>query len=324
MMMFLRLLLSSFFLTVFCIKAVAQGYPNRPITLIIPFPPGGSTDIVGRIVAEGLSKELGQPVVVDNRGGAGGAIGAKAISDAPPDGYTIGIATVSTHVINPIAQAKVVKYDPINDFTLISQLAGVPNVISVHPGVPAQSMPEFIAYLKKNPSKVNYATPGMGSLGHMMGESFQYDAKVVMTHIPYRGAGPALNDALAGQVQVFFDNLPSSLPHIQSGKLRALAVASDKRVAALPNVPTFAEAGLPLVNDSAWFGLVAPRKLSPDVVKRLNEAVSRVLAQQEVIKRLDGVTATPIGGSSDTFRQALQKHIGNTRKVVDAARLTFE
>jgi len=262
--------------------------------------------------------------VVDNRGGAGGAIGAKAISDAPPDGYTIGVAAVSTHVINPIAQAKVVKYDPINDFALISQLAGVPNVVSVHPGVPAQSMPEFIAYLKKNPAKVNYATPGMGSLGHMMGESFQFDAKVIMTHIPYRGAGPALNDALAGQVQVFFDNLPSSLPHIQSGKLQALAVASDKRISALPNVPTFAEAGLPLVNDSAWFGLVGPRQLAPDIVRRLNEAASRVLAQPEVMRRLDGVTAIPIGGSSDAFRQALRKHIGNTRKVVDAARLTFE
>ncbi|MFM7965561.1 MAG: tripartite tricarboxylate transporter substrate binding protein BugE [Betaproteobacteria bacterium] len=324
MMKFLRVWFGFLMVMMCCVKAMAQGYPNRPITLIIPFPPGGSTDIVGRIVAEGLSKELGQQVVVDNRGGAGGAIGAKAISDAPPDGYTIGVATVSTHVINPIAQAKVVKYDPINDFALISQLAGVPNVVSVHPGVPAQSMPEFIAYLKKNPAKVNYATPGMGSLGHMMGESFQFDAKVIMTHIPYRGAGPALNDALAGQVQVFFDNLPSSLPHIQSGKLRALAVASDKRISALPNVPTFAEAGLPLVNDSAWFGLVGPRQLAPDIVRRLNEAASRVLAQPEVMRRLDGVTAIPIGGSSDAFRQALQKHIGNTRKVVDAARLTFE
>jgi len=318
MMKFLRVWFGFLMVMMCCVKAVAQGYPNRPITLIIPFPPGGSTDIVGRIVAEGLSKELGQQVVVDNRGGA------KAISDAPPDGYTIGVATVSTHVINPIAQAKVVKYDPINDFALISQLAGVPNVVSVHPGVPAQSMPEFIAYLKKNPAKVNYATPGMGSLGHMMGESFQFDAKVIMTHIPYRGAGPALNDALAGQVQVFFDNLPSSLPHIQSGKLRALAVASDKRISALPNVPTFAEAGLPLVNDSAWFGLVGPRQLAPDIVRRLNEAASRVLAQPEVMRRLDGVTAIPIGGSSDAFRQALQKHIGNTRKVVDAARLAFE
>jgi tripartite-type tricarboxylate transporter receptor subunit TctC len=248
--------------------AFGQVYPNKSITLIIPFPPGGSTDIVGRIVAEALGKELGQAVVVDNKGGAGGAIGAKNIADAAPDGYTLGIATVSTHVINPVVRGESLKYDPLKDFTLITQLAAVPNVVSVHPSVPAQNMEEFLKYLRKNPGKVNFATPGAGSLGHMMGETLKYDGKVNMVHIAYRGAGPALNDVLAGQVQVFFDNLPSSLPHIQAGKLRALAVASDKRVPSLPNVPTFAEVGLPLVNDPAWFGLVGPSNLSADVLKR--------------------------------------------------------
>src|SRR5262245_6704106 len=234
----------------FCaLHANAQGWPARPVTLIIPFPPGGSTDIVGRIAADALAKELGQPFVVDNRGGAGGAIGAKAIAEAAPDGYTLGVATVSTHVVNPVVRGAALGYDALRDFSYISQIAAVPNVVSVHPSVPARSMDEFVLFLKQNPGKLNFGTPGTGSLGHLIGETFKYAAQVNMVHVPYKGAGPALNDTLAGQVQVLFDNLPSSLPHIQSGKLRALAVASPGRVAALPDVPTFAEAGLPLMND---------------------------------------------------------------------------
>lgn len=305
-------------------SAFGQSYPVRPVTLIIPFPPGGSTDLVGRIVAEYLGKELGQPVVVNNKGGAGGAIGAKDIADAMSDGYTLGIATVSTHVINPVAKGASLKYDPFKDFTLITQLAAVPNVVSVHPGVPAQNIKEFLDYLRQNPGKVNFATPGSGSLGHMMGETFKFNGKVSMTHIPYRGAGPALNDTLAGQVEVFFDNLPSSLPHIQSGKLRALAVASDKRVPSLPQIPTFAEVGLPLVNDPAWFGLVGPSQLPTGVVQRLSEATSKVLSQPEVIKRLRDNGAAPIGNSPDAFRKTMSHSIENVRKVVQEGRLKFD
>lgn len=305
-------------------SAFGQSYPVKPITLIIPFPPGGSTDIVGRIAAEYLSKELGQPVVVDNKGGAGGAIGAKLIADAAPDGHTLGIATVSTHVINPVVKGASLKYDPLKDFTLITQLAAVPNVVSVHPGVPAQNIKEFLDYLRSNPGKVNFATPGNGSLGHMMGETFKLNGKVSMTHIPYRGAGPALNDTLAGQVQVFFDNLPSSLPHIQSGKLRALAVASDKRVPSLPQIPTFAEAGLPLVNDPAWFGLVGPSQLPAIVVQRLSDAIGKVLSQPEVIKRLQDNGAAPIGNSPEAFRKTMGLSIDNARKVVQEGQLKFD
>ncbi|HTM59837.1 MAG TPA: tripartite tricarboxylate transporter substrate binding protein BugE [Burkholderiales bacterium] len=303
-------------------QALAQ-YPSKPITLIVPFPPGGSTDIIGRIAAEGMQRELGQPFVVDNRGGAGGAIGAKAIADATPDGYTLGVATISTHVVNPVVH-KDLRYDPLKDFTFVSLIAAVPNSMSVHPSVPAKNMAEFIEYARKNPGKLNYGTPGVGSLGHLIGETFKYSAKVNLTHVPYRGAGPALNDALGGQVQVLFDNLPSSLPHIQSGKLRALAVANDKRVASIPDVPTFAETGHPLVNDPSWFGLIGPAKLPDDVTKRLYSALVATLKQPEVQKRIADNASLPVGNSPDEFRKIVANALDNTRKVVREANLKFD
>jgi tripartite-type tricarboxylate transporter receptor subunit TctC len=306
-----------------CSQALAQNYPAKSITLIIPFPPGGSTDIVGRIAADGLSRELGQPIVVDNRGGAGGAIGAKAIADASADGYTLGIATISTHVVNPIVHTDL-RYDPLKDFSFVSQIAAVPNSMSIHPSVPAKNMAEFVEYARKNPGKLNYGTPGVGSLGHLIGETFKYSAKVNLTHVPYRGAGPALNDALGGQVQILFDNLPSSLPHIQSGKLRALAVANEKRVGSLPDVPTFAEGGYPLVNDPSWFGLIGPAKLSPDIVARLHTALVATLKQPEAQKRLAAAESLPVGNSPEAFRKVVADALENTRKVVREANLKFE
>jgi tripartite-type tricarboxylate transporter receptor subunit TctC len=303
--------------------AFGQPYPSKPITLIIPFPPGGSTDIVGRIAADGLARELGQPIVVDNRGGAGGAIGAKAIADAAPDGYTLGVATVSTHVVNPIVRSDL-RYDPLKDFSFLSQIAAVPNVVSIHPAVPARNMAEFLAYAKQNPGKLNFGTPGIGSLGHLTGETFKYSAKVDLTHVPYRGAGPALNDALGGQVQVLFDNLPSSLPHIQAGKLRALAVASEKRVPALPGIPTFAEVGLPLVNDPSWFGLIGPARLPAEIAAKLHAALVQALKQPEVLKRLDAAASAPVGNSPEAFRKVVSDALDNTRKIAREANLKFE
>ncbi|MGQ0653109.1 MAG: Bug family tripartite tricarboxylate transporter substrate binding protein [Betaproteobacteria bacterium] len=304
--------------------ASAQAWPAKPITLLIPFPPGGSTDILGRITAEALGRELGQPFVVDNRAGAAGAIGAKAIADAAPDGYTLGMATISTHVVNPIVQGDKLRYDPLRDFTLISQIAAVPNVVSIHPGVPARNMKEFIDLARASPGKLNFATPGVGSLGHLIGETFKYSAKVNITHVPYRGSGPALNDALAGQVQIIFDNLPASLPHIQAGKLRALAVASERRVPAVADVPTFGELGMPLVNDPSWFALIGPAKLPPEIASRVHGALVAVLRQPEVLKRLDANAATPVGNSPEAFRKALTETIENTRRIVREANLKFE
>ena len=304
-------------------NVAAQSWPAKPVTLLIPFPPGGSTDILGRITAEGLGRELGQPFVVDNRAGAGGAIGAKAIADAAPDGYTLGMATVSTHVVNPIVRSDL-RYDPLKDFTLLSQVAAVPNVVTVHPSVPAKTLDQLIAHARANPGKLNFGTPGVGSLGHLIGETFKYSAKVDMAHVPYRGAGPALNDALAGQVQVLFDNLPSSLPHIHGGKLRALAVASEKRLSVLPDIPTFAEAGHPLVNDPSWFGLIGPARLPADVSARVHGALVATLRQPEVLKRLEAAASMPVGSSPEAFRKVVADALDNTRKVVREAKLKFD
>jgi tripartite-type tricarboxylate transporter receptor subunit TctC len=200
----------------------------------------------------------------------------------------------------------------------------VPNVVSIHPAVPARNMAEFLSYAKANPGKLNFGTPGNGSLGHLIGETFKHAAKVDMVHVPYKGGGPALSDTLAGQVQVLFDNLPSSLPHIQSGKLRALAVAAQKRVASLPEVPTFAEAGLPQVNDPSWFGLIGPSRLPPELASRVGDALARAVRQPEVARRLEAVAATPIANTPDQFREVVAASIEASRRIANENRLKFD
>jgi tripartite-type tricarboxylate transporter receptor subunit TctC len=310
---------------VFSGNVFSQSWPAKPVTLIIPFPPGGSTDIIGRLAAEGMSKELGQPFVVENRGGAGGATGAKAIADAAPEGHTLGLATMSTHVVNPVVRgSEALRYDALKDFTYLSLIASVPNVLAVHPSVPARDMKELVDYLRKNPGKLNFGTPGPGSLGHMIGETFKYSAKVDIVAVHYKGMGPAVNDALGGQVQVLFDNLPASLPHILAGKLRGIAVASEKRVAQVPDVPTFAETGHPLVNDPSWFGLIGPARLPAAVTARAHQALVAALRQPELVKRLEGISATPVGNSPEEYRKLVAASIESTRRVVQDARLKFD
>ncbi len=298
-------------------------YPSKPITLVVPFPAGGTTDIVARIVADKLGQQLGQAVVVDNRGGAGGSIGTAFLAKAAPDGYTLGIATASTHGINPAVYPRL-PYDATKDFTTITNLASVPNVMSINPAVKANDMKAFIALAKSQPNKLAYGSAGNGSVSHMMGELFQDASKTELLHVPYKGVGPALNDALANQVQVLFDNLPSSLPFIEGGKLRALAVASPKRVSALPNVPTFAELGLAEVNDPAWFGLIAPAGVPADLQGKLNAAAVKVLALPEVKAKLEKIGATPIGNTPAQFAAQIKSEVAKNKRIAAAAKISLD
>lgn len=310
-------LLASALLAFAPVVAFAQGYPTKPIRLIVPFAPGGTTDIVARLLADPLGKELGQPIVVENRGGGGGAPGAAELARAAPDGYTLGMATVSTMAVNPACNPKL-PYKSPDDFAMITNLVGVPNVVAVHPGkVSAQNMAEFVKMLKANPGRLSYASSGTCGIGHMMGELFKATSGTFMVHIPYRGAGPALNDVLAGQVEVLFDNIPSSLPHLQAGKLRALAVAAPKRVEQLPNVPTFAELNMVPVNDQVWYGLLAPAKTPDEIVKKLHAAAVKVLAQPDVRAKLTQQTAVPIGNTPEEFRKQI---VTERDKMIDLVR----
>ncbi|MCZ8389826.1 Bug family tripartite tricarboxylate transporter substrate binding protein [Achromobacter xylosoxidans] len=271
-----------------CLSGAAQAadaYPNKPIRLIVPFAAGGTTDIVARVVAEGLGRELGQAVVVENRGGGGGSIGADALARSAPDGYTLGVATVSTMATNPATNPKN-PYNPLKDFAPITNMVNVPNVLTVNPSVPAKNLAEFIALLKANPGKYSYASSGAGGIGHLDGELFKSLTQTDMVHVPYRGSGPALNDVIAGQVNAQFDNLPSSMPHIQAGKLRALAVAAPKRLPALPDVPTFSEGGLPEMDNMAWYGLVAPAGTPQAVIDRIHDATVKALKDPKIVQRL--------------------------------------
>jgi tripartite-type tricarboxylate transporter receptor subunit TctC len=297
-----------------------DAYPSKSITMIVPFPAGGTTDVVGRIVAEGLRQVLGQSVVVDNRGGAAGSLGTAAIAKAPADGYTIGMGSASTLTINP-AVYKSLPYDVATDLTPISNVAASPNIMSINPVVPAKTMADFIALAKSQPGKLSYGSPGHGSLGHLMGEQFKLAAGVDILHVPYRGMGPALNDAVGGQVQVVYDNLPTSLELVKSGRLRGLALAAPKRVEDLPDVPTFGELGIDECNWMALFGLVAPKDTPPAIVRRLHEALLKALAMPDVRSRLSGQQAIVVGSAPDEFRAEIARELARMRRAVAAARI---
>ncbi|CAM3785967.1 Bug family tripartite tricarboxylate transporter substrate binding protein [Bordetella tumulicola] len=300
-----------------------DAYPSKPIRLIVPFPPGGTTDIVGRLFADKLSQELGQTVVIENKAGAGGSIGSAQVASAEPDGYLLGIATVSTHGINPAIYPNL-PFDAEKDFTPISNLAAVPNVMTTNPKVGVKTIGEFVELAKKNPGKFAYASAGNGSVSHMMGELFKISSGTDLMHVPYRGVGPALNDTLAGQVDVLFDNLPSSLPHIQAGKLVAMAVASNKRVAALPDVPTFAEAGFAPVNDSSWFGLIGPANLPKPVLEKLHAAVVKVSADPALMSRLESLGASPVANTPEEYAQQISAEIAKNKRIAKEANVKID
>ena len=298
--------------------AVAQPYPSKPIRLVVPFPAGGTTDILAREAGQRLSLSLGQSVVIDNRPGAAGNIGSELVAKSAPDGYTLLMATVSTHAINPNLYARL-PYDHIKDFAPVVLVAGVPNVLEVTPSLPVHSVADLIKLAKEKPGQINFASSGSGTSIHLSGELFKTMAGVDMTHVPYKGSAPAITDLIGGQVQVMFDNLPSSLPQIKAGKLRAIAVTSAQRAPALPDIPTIAESGLPGFEATSWFGIVAPAGTPPTIIARINADVNQWLQSPEAKEKLLAQGAVAAGGSPEQFAAYIHAETEKWARVVKAS-----
>lgn len=302
--------------------AQAQAYPTKPIRVIVPFPPGGSTDFLARIVGQKLTAAWGQQVVIDNRPGAGGTVGAAEASRAPADGYTLLMGAVH-HTIASSAYAKL-PYDFQKDFAPITTVAIVPNVLVVNPSVPANSVKELIAHAKANPGKLNYGSAGMGTAHHLIGEQFNAMAGVEILHVPYKGSSPAVADLIGGQVTLMYDTVSSCLPHIKSGKLRPLGVSTAKRSVALPDVPTIAEAALPGFEVTTWFGFLAPAKTPPEIVTKLNTEIVKILNMPDVRERLLAAGSEPVGNSPEQMTAQIAKETAEFAKIVKRAKLVVE
>ncbi len=301
-----------------CGTALAQDYPARPVRWVSPWPPGGANDIFSRIIAQRLSEALGQAVVVENRPGAAGAIGTEAVAKSPADGYTLTLGSSPTHAIAPSLNPAL-PYDPLRDFDAVTLVAVVPNVLVVNPALPVNSVRELIALAKSRPGTLNFASAGNGTSQHLSGELFKVMAAVDMVHVPYKGTAPALAELLAGQVQLTFDNIPALLPHIQSGKLRALAVTPAARSAALPNLPTIAEAGVAGYDASVWFGVFVPAGTPRPLILRLHGEIARALAAPDIKARMAAMGAEVSGIGPDAFREFWRKEIPKWAEVVKAA-----
>ena len=296
-------------------SALAQAYPTKPVTIIVPFAAGGTTDILARIIGQALTAELGQSVVVDNRAGAGGNIGGQAAAKAAPDGHTLFMGTVGTHAINASLYKKM-PFDPVKDFAPLTRVANVPNLLVANPAQPYKSVKDLIAYAKANPGKVNFGSSGNGSSIHLSGELFKSLAKVDMQHVPYKGSAPAVTDLLGNQIGIMFDNMPSAIQHVRSGKLVPLAVTTAKRSPELPNVPTIAEAGVPGYEATSWFGMFAPAGTPVPVLAKLNAAIVKVLAQPDVKKKINEQGAEVYSETPEQFAAFIQAESVKWGKVV--------